>query len=361
VGVVKVPADLIERGLIDTARVERGSFGTGLELTGEIRFDERRIAHLSPRLPGIIRRVFVDLGQSVSGGAPLVELGSPELAEAQAGYLTALAEHKLARRNYERQSELREAKISSEREFLEADRSLETARIRSNSGRQRLLRLGITEGEIAELESEGIAGATGRYLLKAPFAGEVLDLHGVRGEQVELDSELALFGSTETLWVWVDLYESYLDAVSSAKVESGIEAKVSVHAYPGETFEGKLDFIGSTMSEDTRTVKARVTLENADGRLKPGMFATVILLLGDHREAPAVPSSAVLSDEGREFVFVHRLEDYFLRREVRTGRTIGGFVEILAGLSPGQTITARGSFLLKSDVLRSKMGEGCAH
>lgn len=361
VGVVKVPLDLIEEGLIDTAVVQRRSFGTSVELTGEIHFDERKIAHLGPRLPGIVRRVFVDLGQSASGGDPLIEIDSPELAEAQAAYLEALAEYRLARRNYERQSELREAKISSEREFFEAGQSLETAEISSNSGRQRLLRLGITESEIARLEREGIAGATGRYLLKAPFAGEVLELHAVRGERVELDRELALFGSTETLWVWVDLYESYLGAVSMAQVEGGIEATVSVQAYPEETFKGLVDFIGSTMNETTRTVKARVTLENDEGKLRPGMFATVSLVFGDGGNGAAVPSSAVLSDEGRDFVFIRYLDDYFLRRQVRMGRMTGDFVEIVEGLSPGQTIATRGSFLLKSDVLRSKMGEGCAH
>lgn len=361
VGVAKVPADLIAQGLIDTARVTRRGFGNGLELTGEIRFDERKIAHLGPRLPGIVRRVFVDLGHAVSAGDPLVELDSAGLAEAQAAYLKALAEHRLAMRNYDRHSELREAGISSEREFFEAGQSLETAQIHSNSGRQRLLRLGITENEISRLESEGIGGATGRYLLKAPFAGQVLELHAVRGEQVELDRELALIGSTETLWLWVDLYESYLEDVASAQARGDVEATVSVQAYTDEVFGGRIDFIGSTMSEDTRTVKARITLENPGGKLRPGMFAAVFLTFGDGGEGVAVPSSAVLTDEGRDFVFVRYIDDYFLRRPVAVGRESGDFVEILSGLSPDQTVAATGAFLLKSDVLRSKMGEGCAH
>jgi cobalt-zinc-cadmium efflux system membrane fusion protein len=361
VGVVRVPADLTDGGLVETTPVVHRSFGADAELTGEISFDERRIAHLSPLFPGIVQHVFVDLGQSVASESPLIEIDSPELAEAQADYLGAMAEHRLAKRNFDRQTELREAGISSEREFFEASQSLETAEIHSNSGRQRLLRLGITGGEISGLESTGIAGATGRYILKAPFSGEVLELHAVRGEQVELDRELALFGSTQTLWVWVDLYETYLDAVASAQLERAIMAAVSVQAYPGETFEGRVDFIGSTMSEDTRTVKARITLENEAGKLRPGMFAAVNLLLDDREDGLSVPSSSVLSDEGLDFVFVYYLDDYFLRRQVRTGRTSGEFVEIIDGLAPGQTVAASGAFLLKSDVLRSKMGEGCAH
>ena len=91
------------------------------------------------------------------------------------------------------------------------------------------------------------------------------------------------------------------------------------------------------------------------------MFATVRLVYGDGEDGLAVPSSAVLSDEERDFVFVHHLDDYFLRREIKIGRTAGDLIEILDGLAPGQTIAASGAFLLKSDVLRSKMGEGCAH
>jgi cobalt-zinc-cadmium efflux system membrane fusion protein len=91
------------------------------------------------------------------------------------------------------------------------------------------------------------------------------------------------------------------------------------------------------------------------------MFAKVSLVLEDGTEGLAVPASAVLSDDGRDFVFVRHLDDYFLRRQVRRGRAVGGLVEVLDGLLPGQTVATKGSFLLKSDVLRSKMGEGCAH
>ncbi len=361
VGVVKVPRSLIEQGVLQVARVAERSFVEEVELTGEIRFDERRIAHLGPRLPGIIQRVHVDLGQPVRAGAPLVEIDSPQLAETEAAYLTALAEHRLARRNYSRQRELREAEISSEREFLEAEQEFESTAIRVNSGRQKLLQLGITEDEIATLEEAGIGGAMGRYVLRAPFDGEVLDLHAVRGEQVEPESELLLFGDTIKLWVWADLYEFHLALFERGLSEAGLSARVTVRAYPDEIFQGRVDLIGRTMNEDTRTVEARITLDNPEGKLKPGMFAVVALDAVAGGTRTAVPAAAVLSDEGRDFVFLRHDDDYFIRRPVIQGRRNGDFVEIVHGLDSGQAIAGAGAFLLKSDVLRSKMGEGCAH
>jgi cobalt-zinc-cadmium efflux system membrane fusion protein len=90
------------------------------------------------------------------------------------------------------------------------------------------------------------------------------------------------------------------------------------------------------------------------------MFAAVQLYLPGDVEALALPRSAVLSDEGRTFVFVHRQGDFFIRRPVETGRSSLDWVEVTKGLTGGETVATDGAFLLKSDVLRSKMGAGCA-
>ena len=331
-----------------------------MQLTGEVRFDESRIAHLGPRLSGVVGRVMVDLGKKVSSGTPLMAIDSAELAEAEAAYLQAAAEHRLAQAALERKRVLHEAQISSEREFLEAEQELEASAIQSNAERQKLLRLGLTETEISQLEQGGIKGATGHYLLKAPFDGEVLELHAVRGERVDPGAQLLLFGDVGTVWVWADVYEDDLAAVASAARSSRLPAEVQVRAWPGVTFNGSLDFVGRTMDESTRTVKTRIAVSNLDGRLRPGMFATVDVTIGVGDEGTAVPSTAILADEGRDFVFVHHADDYFVRRLVHTGRRDGEWVEVVEGVEPGQTIAVAGGFLLKSDVLRSKMGAGCA-
>ena len=131
-------------------------------------------------------------------------------------------------------------------------------------------------------------------------------------------------------------------------------------AIPDRVFRGTLDLLGSEMDERTRTVKARVRAADEEGRLRPAMFADVEIRVPVARKHTVVPREAALSDEGRHFVFQHWKDDLWVRRDVRVGREIGPYVEILGGVSHGAKIVTAGAFMLKSDVLRAKMGAGCA-
>jgi membrane fusion protein, heavy metal efflux system len=362
VGVVKVGADLIERGLIQTAMVSERSFGESLAVTGEIRFDERKIAHLSPRIPGVVRSTRVGYGERVTRGQVLIELESVELAEAQTDYLQVLAEKRLARKAFDRHKQLRDSRITSEREFLKAEQEFEASVIRATAAEQKLLRLGASGREVSALSRTGTSGATGRMLIRSPFEGVVLELHAVRGERAEPGEQIVLVGDTSTLWLWVDIYEPQLAGLHEALfARKQLEAEVRVPAYPGQVFSGRLDYINGVMDEHTRTIKARVVLDNTEGKLKPGMFAKARILLGEPLHRLMAPRDAVLLDDEREFVFIHREGDYYVRRPVRRGQELDGFVVILDGLEAGARIVSNGSFLLKSDVLRAKMGEGCSH
>jgi cobalt-zinc-cadmium efflux system membrane fusion protein len=135
---------------------------------------------------------------------------------------------------------------------------------------------------------------------------------------------------------------------------------VLVRAFPEQPFEGKIDYVGATMEERTRTVKVRATVENTDRLLRPGMFSEIRMGVGIREEALAIPEGALLSDEGRDFVFRHWKEEYYVRRPVKRGREFPDRVEITGGLEPGDRIVTDGAFLLKSDILREKMGAGCA-
>ncbi len=361
VGIVKVPQRLIEEGLVKIQEVTKRDFDSEIPLTGEISFDERKVVTLTPRVSGIVSRVFVDLGEPVMPGQTLVELESVELAEAQSTYLEALANKRLARKSFERQQSLREQNITSEREFLVAERDVESADIQASSARQKLLRLGMSKSNVNHLVRQGQPGATGTVHVTAPFQGNVLKLHASLGERVEPGHNMLQVGNTHSLWVWVDLYEAQLASVKRAMNGEGLPVSLTVPAYGNEAFSGRLDYIGDVMDERTRTIKARVTIKNPDGRLKPGMFAKIRLGLDPSKGAVAAPIASVLSDEDRDFVFVHYKDDYFVRRPVAKGRMLDGYLELLDGVEPGQIVAVAGAFLLKSDVLRSKMGEGCAH
>ncbi|MDD5308733.1 MAG: efflux RND transporter periplasmic adaptor subunit [Deltaproteobacteria bacterium] len=347
-GFVRVPACLCEGGLVKTVEVESRKVAVPLELTGEVGFDERRVGHVSSQVEGIVKKVHVALGDKVVTGQALIEIESVEVGESQADYLEAEALVELARRNFERVSELRKENISSEKEYLEAKHELGAAEIRARGASGKLRRLGTGGNNL------------GRLVLRAPMDGTVLVMHAVPGEVAKTEESLITLGDNTTLWVWADLYERDIAAVNKGHAAQNLDASVSVKAYPGDEFPGTVDLVGPAMDESSRTVKVRVEVANPDGRLLAGMFAAVKVFLPGMNEVPAVPRSAVLEDEGRTFVFVHHHGEYYVRRPVVVGRTWDGWVEIKKGLAPGQTAVADGAFLMKSDVLRSKMGAGCA-
>jgi cobalt-zinc-cadmium efflux system membrane fusion protein len=348
VGFVRAPASLAEGGLVKTVKVERQKVAVPIVLTGEVRFDERRVGHVSSQVEGIVKKVHVALGDKVKKGQALVEIESVTVGEAQSTYLESKGLLELARRNFERVSELRKENITSEKEFLLAKQELDATEIR-------------TRGALGKLTRLGTGGNTGgRLVLRAPMDGAVLVMHAVSGEVAKTEESLITVGDNTTVWVWADLYERDIAAVIRGQAAAKLAASVAVKAYAGDEFLGTVDLISPAMDESSRTVKVRVEVKNPDGRLLSGMFAAVKLFLAGTDEVLAVPRDAVLEDEGRSFVFVHHQGEYYVRRPVSVGRAWAGWVEIKKGLEPSQTVVAEGAFLMKSDVLRSKMGAGCA-
>jgi cobalt-zinc-cadmium efflux system membrane fusion protein len=360
VGVVRVPAKLVEGGLLKRAGVSRRRVEAPIALTGEVRFDERKVAHVSPRVEGAVRKVHASLGERVRRGQPIVELESVQLGEAESELLAAQAALRLARSSLDRQEQLRKEQISSEKEYLAARQEHEAAQIRARTAREKLARLGVASADLERLASAGGASGDGSLVVRAPADGIVLEMHAVPGELVKPEESIVTLGDVSSMWVWADLHEHQLGRVLDAQRAGKLRAEVSVKAFPDASFPGTVDFVGPTMDERTRTVKVRVAAANPEAKLRAGMFASVRLFLPGDDEALAVPRAAVLSDEGRSFVFVHHEGDYWIRRPVEPGRRWVDWVEVKDGLSGSETVAADGSFLLKSDVLRSKMGAGCA-
>ena len=357
VGVVKTDASLFDGGLLEKTQAEKRAVALPLKLTGEVRFDERRVAHVSTQAEGIIKTVYVTLGDKVERGQALVELESVVIGEAQSAYLEAAGMLTLASRNHARLDALRKEGIASEKELLSARQEFDAAQIRTDAAFGKLKRLGMSAAAARGLTQNT---ATGRLVLRAPVQGTVLDIHAVAGEVARADTSLATVGDNSSVWVWADLYERDIALVTREQAKQPMAATVAVKAFPKEELAGTVDFISPSMSESSRTVKARINVPNPDGRLLAGMFAQVKIFIPGDQQVLAVPSEAILEDEGRSFVFVHHQGDYWVRRPVDAGRTFAGMTEITAGLAEREVVVANGAFLLKSDVLRSKMGAGCA-
>jgi cobalt-zinc-cadmium efflux system membrane fusion protein len=366
VGVVRVPAALLsdaaadEQGLVRTEAVTNHPVRDALRGTGEVQFNGNAAVHISPRIPGIIREVRVDIGARVRKGDILFILDSVELGKALSGYERSRTLAGLSMKNFQREKDLFKRKISSERDMIEAQMVYEEHNAERKASEQALYALGFTREDLAAIQQGDHGFVRGSLPVRAPMDGTIIRKHAVVGERVEPGSDVMFLAELTTVWVWADIYEQDLPRLIEERKKGTIPAEVFVRAFPGVAFPGGIDYIGATMEERTRTVKVRATVENRDRLLRPGMFCEIRMGITDGEEVLAIPREALLSDEGMEFVFIHWKGDYFLRRPVKKGREFFDHVEILEGLRDGDRIVNQGAFLLKSDILREKMGAGCA-
>lgn len=358
-GVVELSPEMLERVKIRTTVVSTRVLPAELLTTGQVDFEQDRLAHVTPRIPGRVDEVQADLGDKIQKGQVLAIIDSIELGQAKSAYLQAKAHEDLARQNFEREEGLFAERISSEKEMLAAKAAhLEaTARLRNSEETLRLY--GIQDQTIQTLSYEG--GQTSLLPVRAPLSGRVVEKHVTVGELVTPERSMFTIADLGHVWVWIDVYERNLRHVHLED-----DVAVAADAYPDELFLGKVSYLSDQVDADTRTVRARIDVNNPDHKLRPGMFARVTLT-DPHIESTGlepslvVPVGAVQRD-GEEFiVFVALGDNRFERHEVVVGRSAGGFAEILSGLDPEDTVVIEGAFLLKSEASKEQMGAGHEH
>jgi len=360
VGVVKLQPS-VTNALIETTEVQDTPQMKTLTLTGQVQLDQTRVVDVVSTGAGQVKRVEKLLGQEVTEGEILAVIHSADLGQVKAQFLEVQARLELATSTFKREKELHEKKISSEADYLNASSELEAAQAYYAATEKRLRLFGLGTEQINSIKNEKENGQFAELILRAPQSGTIIVQNISNGTLVDTTQSLYTIADLSNIWVWYDLYEKDL-AVLHDRLSSGgtVPAKVRVRAFEGELFNGVVDLIGSEVDEHTRTVKLRVQVKNQHHKLKPGMFAEAEIPIPLKGNMTAVPSSAVLSDEGKTFVFQHFKEDLWIRRDVRVGRNQGDMIEVLSGIPLGATIVSRGGFMLKSDILREKMGAGCA-
>ena len=366
VGVVKLDPKLVSTvegshtGLVLTTTSARRRMTTAINVTGEIRRNENSAVHVSPRIPGVIRTVNIDIGAEVKKGDILFTIESVELGQAISDYARNAALEALSGKTFQREKGLYEQKISAESEMIEAQMRFEEYQTARKATEQRLHALGVSEAEIAAVIHTNHTTVSGVLSVRAPMDGTVIEKHAVVGELTDPGKDVMSITDLNSVWMWAGVYERDLSLLMTKLPPDGLPAEITVPAFPDTVFRGQMNHVGAVIDEATRTVPVRVVIDNRDRRLLPGMFCQGRILVSSGEEVLSVPRTAILSDEGTAFVFTHMRDDYYLRVNVTTGREFAEGVEILTGLAPGQTVISRGAFVLKSDVLRSKMGAGCA-
>jgi cobalt-zinc-cadmium efflux system membrane fusion protein len=345
---------------IRVAPVEQRVLAGVLSTTGRVDFDQDRLAHVAPRVPGRVDKVLATLGDHVEAGQTLAIIDSIELGRAKSAFLRAKVQLELARKTLAREESLLADRITSEQAVLEARSAYEGALATYETARQELRLLGLSERDIRRTTTNDPKAAM--FPLPSPLAGTVVEKHVSLGEVVSSERNLFTVADLSEVWIWIDVYERNL-----ARVHLEDEVVVKVEAFPDQTFEGKVAYIRNQVDPGTRTARARVDVPNLQGHLRPGMFASVTVTdphgQEGHRasETLVVPSNAVQRDGPDQVVFVPLGDDRYERRVVTIGRRTDTLVEVLDGVSADESVVVEGTFLLKSEAAKSRMGGGDSH
>jgi cobalt-zinc-cadmium efflux system membrane fusion protein len=318
-------------------------------LTGEIAFNSDRLAHIVPRVPGVVREVRKALGDKVKAGEVLAVLESRDLADAKAAYLAAIARLALAQANFTREESLRQEKITAEKDYLESKQALAEAQITQRSAEQKLHALGLTERDLQALPSDPETSLT-RCEVTAPLDGTVVDKHIVLGEVIKEDSSPCfVIADLSTVWADLKVHQQDLSHIRTGQT-------VVIAGGEGLQTQGTIAFVSNIVSESSRMAFARVVVDNSDGRWRPGLFVTGRVVIDESAAAVAVPKEALVRLEGRTCVFL-QTDRGFVPRTVTVGRSNDRLVEITAGLEAGQKVAGRGAYTLKSELNKPSVEE----
>jgi cobalt-zinc-cadmium efflux system membrane fusion protein len=312
-------------------QVSEQSLPETLDLAGKVQADPTKVFRIFPPASGRILELRVKPGDRVQRGQTLAVIESSDAATARSDFAKAKVEAQRAASAADREKVLLDHGAAAEKDYIDARALSDTAVAELARARQRLEILNISPSASEDSVS-----------LLSPAGGVVLNVSAAPGElsrSLETADPLTTIADLTTVWIVGDVYEKDI-----TKIERGKPVTVTCDAYPGQQWTGRVDSLFGAIDPATRTLKLRVALHNSDQRLKPEMFAAIHLRVGTHKAA-VIPATAIIHEGQTTTVFVEsggKPE----QRNVTTGQTIDGRVEIVSGLQPGQQVVAEGAELL---------------
>lgn len=304
-----------------------------VKLSGEVSFDENRVVKVYPFSSGQVISTNVSLGDHVKTGQVLATIKSADIAGNYSDLSVAGNEVSVAKRRMDNAEHLYKNGIASEKEWLEAKENYNTAVANENKIRTQI-----------QINGGGRTTANGNYVITAPRAGYVVEKLINPGDFIRSDNANNLFtiGDISDVWIWANVYESDV-----AKVKEGLEAKITTLAYPDSVFTGRVDRINEVLDPVTKVEKIRVVLPNSGGALKPEMFANVLISnQTDGRKAIVIPSSGVISENGKNYVVAYNSPTDVKVQQVEIFKTTRHHTWISSGVEPGQRIITQNQILV---------------
>jgi membrane fusion protein, heavy metal efflux system len=309
-----------------------------LRLTGAVAYNAFKTTPVITQVGGPVSRILVVPGQHVAAGQAMLEVSSPDYSQLLDSYLKAADSFRLANKNYARAQDLYQHQAIAERDLEQAESDRNQAQADLNAAEQGMKILGIKNpGDLAKTPSSA------QIQVLAPIGGEVVERLVSPGQVVQAGQTQAFtISDLSTVWVLANIYQADL-----AFVRDGEDVSVQTDAYPG-SFHGRISYVSPALDPNTRTLQARIVVDNPGEKLKKDMYCTVTVTAGSIADAIAVPDSSVLRDDNNEpFVYVATGANQFGRRDVETGQSQNGRTQILKGISVGEKVVGDGSLFLQ--------------
>ena len=341
--------EAVTRAGIVVGRASASAGPARLRIPAVVAPNAYRSVVVTPIVPGRVTSVSAELGQAVRRGQTLAQIYSPELSEAQNRYLTSRAALDAHERELRRTEKLTEIGSASRQELerLHAEHTAATSMVESL--RSRLMLLGMTDGQIANLSTPSTM--TAAVSIGSPIDGVVTARTANVGLNVDSSTQLFTVVDLSNVWLVGDLYER-----DFARVRIGTIAVVTTRAYPELMLEGKVSYIDPEINPQTRTARVRAEVPNRSGQLKIGMYAEMDVVDSRKSQVVMVPRDAVQIVGDRSVVYIADAKEpgRFVEREVQVGPATGADIEVLSGLQVGDSIVTKGSFALRAE--RERLG-----
>ncbi len=359
---VTLDATAQEKGHIVVAPVGLEDVAATLTIPGHITFNEDQTWHVGAIASGRIENISARVGDTVSANQILGRLHSHEVHEARAGYQQAKTELERARseEGYAKQRRDRAARLfelkagsrqdleTTEADLRNAQASIEKAQseVEKEHAHLTIFRLPIEEPSSVSAHND----EEDDIPILAPAAGLILERKATLGTVVNSGEELFVIANISSLWMIAAANEEDL-----SKIHAGQPVRIQVRAYPDHEFTGRILKLGEQLDPTTRTLQTRIVVPNPQGLLKPEMYATAKVQQSGRRAALVVPEEAIQEIDGVSMVFVQDSDNEFRARTVEPGEHAAGGIEILQGLQRGEPVVVKGSFALKSQLLKARI------
>lgn len=340
--------------------VESGDTSSGYRAKGKISLPDNATWRLGVLAEGRVENVYANLGDRVSRGQVLARVHSHDVHEARAAYANAMSERTrreaaqaLAQKNYERSERLYALKAEPLVAVEESKQQLVNAQSSTREADNDVHREEAHLSEILGIKPSSMHD-DGQDLMpiKAPSSGRVLVKNVSPGAIISPSTDAFVIGDLSRLWMLASI-----DAATLAKLKVGETATVSLPDVPGATYAGKITNLGQEFDPTTRLIQVRIVITRPDERLRPEMLANAEFAVGDAKPALFVPQEAVQQVNGEDVVFVQTGTERFRVQTVELGEIVNGKVRVLQGLTAGQRVISRGSFVAKSELLKSSIGD----